>query len=127
MIRKPLFVLTLCLAVLAPVRARAHYTPASEFGLAVGAAAANLLYTPAKTVLAVGGLAVGAFTGLLTGGDVRAAYAIWVPAASGTFFLRPANLDGSEPIDFLGADYEDTPSIVSEPDSGGIYEAQYSR
>lgn len=103
-------------------------SPAGEFGLAIGAATANLGYTPAKVAFAAVGLFVGAVTGILTGGDTRSAYAIWVPAASGTYLLRSANLDGSEPIEFFGSDYADTPSTVSgATEAGGIYEAQYSR
>jgi len=103
-------------------------SPGAEFGMAIGAAAANLLYTPAKVAVAAVGLAVGGVTGVLTGGDVRSVYAIWVPAASGTYLLRAANLDGTEPIEFFGSDYADTPAIVSgAAESGGIYEAQYSR
>ena len=103
-------------------------SPGVEFAMAIGAATANLLYTPAKVVVAVVGLAVGGVTGVLTGGDTRSAYAIWVPAASGTYVLRSANLDGSEPIEFFGSDYSDTPSTVSgASEAGGIYEAQYSR
>jgi hypothetical protein len=103
-------------------------SPGVEFGMAIGAAGANLLYTPAKVAVAAVGLLVGSVTGILTGGDVRAAYAIWVPAASGTYLLRPANLDGTEPIAFFGSDYADTPSIASgTAEAGGIYDAQYSR
>ncbi len=108
-----------------PAAGRAD-TPGMEFSMAIVAATANILYTPAKVVTAVGGLAVGAMTGLLTGGDERAAYAIWVPAASGTYFLTAYNLEGREPIEFFGSDYADTPSAATG-DVGGIYEAQYSR
>src|SRR5262249_9826395 len=63
----------------------------------------------------------------LTGGDTRAAYAVMVPAASGTYFLRPSNLDGSEPVEFLGTDYGDVPSSRNASTGwGGDYEAQYS-
>ncbi len=77
--------------------ALATHSQAGEAGLAVGAAAANLLYLPAKTLVAIGGLGVGALTGLLTGGDIRAAYAVWVPAAGGTFMLTPAHFEGTRP------------------------------
>jgi hypothetical protein len=110
-----------------PVAARAA-SPGAEAGMALLAATANLGYTPAKLLMAGGGLLVGSFTALFTGGDTRAAYAIWVPTASGTYFLRPANLEGSEPIEFFGVDYADMPSTASAaPEAGGIYEAQYSR
>jgi hypothetical protein len=103
-------------------------SPGAEFGLAVGAAASNLLYTPAKVTVAVAGLAIGAVTGILTGGDLRSAYAVWVPAASGTYHLKPAHLEGTEPIEFFGCDYADRPSTVAPAaEAGGIYDAQYSR
>jgi hypothetical protein len=101
-------------------------SPGEEFGLAVGAAAANIFYTPAKVVVALGGLVLGAFTGVFTGGDVRAAYAVWVPAAGGTYLLRPSHLDGTELIEFFGSDYADTPSTAVGPETGVLYDAQYS-
>jgi len=120
--------LVLTTAVLGSTRSGAmEYTPGSEFGLGVGAAASNLIYTPAKVVVAVAGLGLGGMVGFLTGGDVRSAYAVLVPAASGTYFLTASNLDGSEPIEFFGSDYADTPSVsAAAQEAGGIYEAGYS-
>src|SRR6184192_1081205 len=108
-----------------PAPLRAH-NAAAELGLAVGAAAGNLVYLPVKGIVALGGLVLGGVTGALTGGDVRAAYAIWVPAASGTYLLTPAKLEGTEPIEFFGSDYADQPStIASAVEGGGIYDIQY--
>ena len=105
-----------------------HAQSGREFGLAVLSAGANLFYIPAKIITAFGGLALGGMTGVLTGGDTRAAYAVWVPTASGTYILRPSNLEGTEPIEFFGSDYADRPSKNGEATQGtGIYEAQYSR
>ena len=99
-----------------------------QFGLAVGAASLNLFYTPAKLLVAGAGLAFGSVVGLLNGGDVRSAYAVWVPAAGGTFMLKPGHLDGTEPVRFFGRDYADRASSAgSVAEAGGIYEAQYSR
>src|SRR5438093_13508788 len=109
-----------------PAQLRAHCA-AAEFGLAVGAAAGNLVYLPVKVIVAFGGLALGSMTGVLTGGDVRAAYAVWVPAASGTYLLTPANLEGTEPIEFFGSDYADRPSTAATVEGAGIYDIQYSR
>jgi len=102
-------------------------TGGQEFGKAIAAAALDLVYTPAKTITALVGLPIGAMTGLLTGGDTRSAYAVWVPMTSGTYFITPANLEGAEPVEFFGSDYADTPSTTDEADKGGIYDAQYSR
>ena len=118
-------ILAAALVVGRPVPGRAA-SPGQEFGMAITATFANLLYTPAKVAVAVVGLAVGGITGVLTGGDTRSAYAIWVPAASGTYILRVANLEGTEPIEFFGTDYADTPSTgQAAAEAGGIYEAQY--
>jgi hypothetical protein len=122
-------ILALALLVVGrPAVGRAHLSPGEEFGLALASAASNLLYIPAKVAVAAVGLPIGAATGILSGGDVRAAYAVWVPAASGTYFLRPAHLEGTEPIDFFGSDYADRPSRGSAAlEAGSIYEAQYSQ
>jgi hypothetical protein len=100
--------------------------PAAEAGLAVGAAAGNLVYLPVKVMVAFGGLVLGSLTGALTGGDMRAAYALWVPAASGTYLLTPAHLEGSVPIEFFGSDYADQASTSARTGEGaGIYDIQY--
>ena len=104
--------------------AGAVHSQAGEAGLALGAAAANLVYLPVKTLVAVGGLGVGALTGLLTGGDTRAAYALWVPTTGGTFLLTPGNFDGTRPIEFFGSDYADRPSTNAR-DSSIAYRALY--
>jgi len=126
----PKLVATLALALLVvgrPAVGRAGYSPGEEFGLAVGAAASNLVYAPAKTIVALVGLPVGALTGFFMLGDTRAAYAVWVPTVGGTYFLRPANLDGSEPIEFFGSDYADTPSTAaSVVEFSDVYNAMYS-
>ena len=114
-------------AVLAgpPRVARAH-GGATEAGLAIESAALNVAYVPCKAIVAAGGLVVGAVVGLLAGGDSRAAYALWVPAAGGTFLVTPAHLDGSRPLEFFGADYADEPSPMTRTlESSAIYEAYY--
>ena len=98
----------------------------SEVGLALGAAALDVVYVPCKAIMAVGGLIAGGVVGTLTGGDTRAAYALWVPSAGGTFIVRPAQLDGTEPLDFFGKDYADKPSPRARTLEGSsIYEALY--
>jgi hypothetical protein len=85
-------------------------TQGEEAGFALLATAANLFYTPAKTIVAIVGLPVGAFAGWVSGGEERSAYAIWVPTSGGTYFLTNEHMEGSEPIEFFGSDYADTPS-----------------
>jgi hypothetical protein len=81
-----------------------------EAGTSVSASFINIVYLPAKIVVAfVGGIA-GGIAGVLTGGDQRAAYALWVPLMGGDYFVRPENLSGERPLAFLGSDYADQPS-----------------
>jgi hypothetical protein len=110
-----------------PGRAEAQpETQAHQAGLAIGAAAANLVYLPAKSLVAAVGLAVGGLVGALTGGDQGAAYAVMVPLSSGTFLLQPQHLDGTKPIDFFGVDYADRPSTYrTEMNANSIYESRY--
>jgi hypothetical protein len=121
--------LAVSLAVAHPVAAGSTRTrtQGEEAGYAIAAAALNLVYLPVKTVVAVGGLALGAFTGLMTGGDTRAAYAIWVPAASGTFLLTPAHIEERKKIEFFGADYGDRPNKNMPSDRSTVYDALYVR
>ena len=84
--------------------------PGLEAGTSVSASFINIVYLPAKIVVAfVGGIA-GGIAGVLTGGDQRAAYALWVPLMGGDYFVRPENLSGERPLAFLGSDYADQPS-----------------
>jgi hypothetical protein len=99
------------------------YQP-DEAGLALAAAGLTLFYLPAKGVIAGCGLLLGGVVGLVTGGDTRSAYAIWVPAAGGSYTITAGNLDGSEPFEFWGSDYADVPSTFAT--TGAIYDAQYS-
>ena len=55
----------------------------NEVAFSLVSALCNIFYTPAKALVAAVGLPVGAIAGFLNGGDTRAAYAIWVPAAGG--------------------------------------------
>jgi hypothetical protein len=109
----------------------AAHRPADTAGLGAGSAISamylNLLYTPAKVVVATVGAIGGALAGVLTGGDERAAYALWVPTIGGEYFLRPGVLEGTEDFAFFGSDYDDTPSTAdAENDATYAYEALYN-
>lgn len=110
-----------------PALGQTERVPGEEAGFALGAAAANIVYVPTKATVAVLGLAVGALCGLVTGGDTRAAYAIWVPAAGGTYILTPAHLEGVRPLEFFGSDYADRPSTAGPAGDVGatVYGALY--
>ena len=95
------------LVVGSPMRASAR-DAGREAALAGASVAANMLYTPAKLLLAIGGFGAGALTFVCTGLNERAAYAIWVPTIGGTYFITPARLDGIKPIHFIGSHYPAT-------------------
>jgi hypothetical protein len=117
----------LLIALIASARPAAAVTQGEEAGRAIASIGLNLFYVPAKAVMAVVGLVTGGFVGLATGGDERAAYAIWVPTASGTWFVTPDQVDGSKPIEFFGSDYADTPSGLGLSEPGrSSYDAMYA-
>ena len=62
---------------------------------------------------------------LITGGNTRAAYALWVPAASGDYLLTPAHIDGSRPLQFFGSDYADRPTHNMPTDRSLGYDSVY--
>ena len=77
--------------------------------------------------MAVVGLAAGSVAGIATGGDERAAYGLWVPMASGTWFVTPDQIEGTRPIDFFGSDYADTPTSLYPAEPGrASYDAGYA-
>ena len=100
-------------------------TQAEEAGYAVLASAANVFYMPAKFFVAIAAIPVGGLAGALSGGDSRTAYAIWVPAMGGTYFLTIAHMDGSKPVEFFGYDYDDTPTASREGERSLIYDTPY--
>ena len=114
-------------ASLAAVPSVARATdPGEEVGFSALAALTNILYTPAKVVVAAGGLTAGALAGFFTGGDTRSAYAFWVPSAGGDFFLTASMMDGRRPVQFFGDDYADRPSTFErthwgDPASDAMY------
>jgi hypothetical protein len=98
-----------------------------EAGNALSASYINIVYTPVKIVVAAVGAVAGGVAGVLSGGDQRAAYALWVPLMGGDYFVRPENLEGARPLAFFGTDYEDTPSQVNVTnDATYAYDALYN-
>jgi hypothetical protein len=92
---------------LASATSASALTQAEEAAYAVLATGANIFYGPAKFFVAVAAIPVGGLAGAFSGGDPRTAYAIWVPAMGGTYFLTNGHMDGSTPIEFFGYDYDD--------------------
>lgn len=123
--RSLVIVLTVAALLLGrPVQGRAA-TQAEEAGWSLGAAGLNIFYMPMKLFVAGSGLLVGAVAGVLTLGDTRSAYALWVPTAGGTYVLRPQHLAGTERVEFFGSDYADTPSRVLSDETNRMYQAGY--
>jgi hypothetical protein len=108
--RKTIATLVLAASLAALPSAARATEPGEELAFSTLAALSNIVYTPAKVVVAAGGLVVGAVAGFLNGGDTRSAYAFWVPAAGGSYFLTADQMDGREPVEFFGDDYADRPS-----------------
>jgi hypothetical protein len=111
----------------APARAP---TQGEEVFFSVLATAANIFYVPLKVAIALVAMPAGGFAGFASGGDARTAYAIWVPALGGTFFLTNSILDGSQPFEFFGSDYADQPlptrkgdeeTVIFDTAATGIY------
>lgn len=108
----------------AHVPATTYTTPGHEAALAVLASVTSLVYFPAKVGMAAIGLVGGGLAGVLSGGDTRAAYAIWVPLAGGDYLVRPSHVDGVRPFAVFGTVYDDTPSRY-DSDGSVIYDALY--
>ena len=111
-------------ALLAPTSAHA-VTQAEEAALTLAATWANIFYLPAKAAVALGSIPVGGVAGVLSGGDMRTAYGIWVPAMGGTWFLTNGHLDGSKQLQFFGADYADRPTPALRGDDDVIEDVPY--
>ena len=110
--------------LVAPASAR-EVTQAEEAGLTLVATWANIFYLPAKAAVALGSIPVGGVAGVLSGGDMRTAYGIWVPAMGGTWFLTNGHLDGSKQLEFFGTDYEDRPTPALRGDDSVIEDVPY--
>ncbi|MDH5667432.1 MAG: hypothetical protein OEY86_05405 [Nitrospira sp.] len=61
-------------------------------------------YGAFKAAYALGGTAVGGFVWLVTAGDTAVAKSVWTPAITGDYIVRPENLSGQKPINFVGKD-----------------------
>jgi hypothetical protein len=95
-----------------------------EFGRSIALIPINIFYIPAKILTAAVGLPIGGLAGVTTAGSTRAAYGVWVPTASGSWVVRPSNLDGTRRLEFFGSDYADSPSPTDE--TGYAYRARYA-
>jgi len=124
---RTLIVTAVLFGLVATGRPAAANTQVEEAGRALASVGMNIFWLPAKAIMAAVGLAAGSVVGLATGGDERSAYALWVPLASGTWFVTPDQVDGTRPIEWFGSDYADRPSDLLPGEPGrAAYEAGYA-
>lgn len=105
--RRTLFIVAVLGLVIAltgnPARAAEHSGTSPG---AVGLQAASWLVTVPYCAVKVAYTVVGAlWTSLvftLTGGDTNAAVAVWMPAVTGDYMVRPQHLAGEKPLHFVG-------------------------
>jgi hypothetical protein len=86
---------------------------ASEAGLGAASVLVSIPYGAVKIAYAILGGITGGFTYVLTGGNLKAAEAVWDTALRGTYIITPDHLRGNKPIRFLG-----TPPDKAEAQSG---------
>ena len=91
-------VCVLCLVMFAATQAAAH-DPSDERvrkpGYSLAAALSNILYVPVRLALTVVGAQLGAVTGFLTAGNIKAAGDV-ASVFDCTQFLQPEHVEGSE-------------------------------
>jgi hypothetical protein len=55
------------------------------------------------------GAVTGGLTWVLSGGNTKAAQAVWTPSLKGDYWITPAHLKGERPLHFVGKAEEDSP------------------
>lgn len=75
---------------------------AKKGGLGFGSAVATLLYAPAKTLYALGGVVVGGLAYAFSGGDGDVARVVLEPSVLGDYVLTTEHLTGEHEIKFFG-------------------------
>jgi hypothetical protein len=87
---------------------------ASEAGLGAASVILSIPYGAAKIAYAILGGITGGFTYALTGGNLKAAEAVWDTALRGTYIITPDHLRGEKPIRFLGVPPDKEDAQVGE-------------
>ena len=59
-------------------------------------------YGAVKVAYALGGGIVGCLAWAVTGGNTEVAESIWIPSMTGDYIVRPENLSGERPLQFVG-------------------------
>lgn len=96
----------------------AENTP-TQYGLGVASVFTSLPYSIGKFVFATMGGIFGGFTYLFSGGNEKAAKAVWDTSMRGTYVISSRHLKGEEPIRFFGTppirDEEPAAASIPEP------------
>ena len=87
---------------------------ASEAGLGVASVLLSIPYGAVKVAYAILGGITGGFTYALTGGNLKAAEAVWDTSLRGTYIITPEHLRGEKPIRFFGVPPEGKGSRTSQ-------------
>lgn len=75
---------------------------ASEAGLGVASVLVSIPYGVLKVAYAIAGSVTGGIAYVFTGGNLKAAQAVWDTSLRGTYIITPDHLRGEKPIRFLG-------------------------
>lgn len=75
---------------------------AKNAGVGLGSAVATLLYVPAKTFYAFGGLVVGGLAYAFSGGDADVARVVLEPSVLGDYVITADHLTGERDVEFFG-------------------------
>jgi len=75
---------------------------ASEAGLGAASVLLSIPYGAVKVAYAILGGITGGFTYALTGGNLKAAEAVWDTSLRGTYIITPEHLRGEKQIRFFG-------------------------
>lgn len=95
---------------------------ATQYGLGVASVFTSLPYSIGKFVFATMGGIFGGFTWVFSGGNQRAANAVWDTSMRGTYVISPRHLKGEEPIRFLGVPpvRDEAPASMSMPEPAPV-------
>jgi len=95
---------------------------ATQYGLGVASVFTSLPYSIGKFVFATMGGIFGGFTWVFSGGNDRAANAVWDTSMRGTYVISPRHLKGEEPVRFLGVPpvRDEAPASTSMPEPAPV-------
>lgn len=94
-------------------------TTGAQYGLGVGSVLVTIPYGLVKVVMATLGGIFGGFTYAFSGGNEKAAKAVWDTSLRGTYVITPDHLKGNKAVRFFGVPQDDngagTGRVMTEP------------